>query len=130
MGNFSERDHRVGAERRQAFVELDALVAIALNISADELCAIYRTQFPVLVGYDRSSSVFDKNGRLVPTPVLAAWRQKSEAVSPTDRTSTHPESGVSYEYELPFRALDRAQDLRHAYARLAERSGIRRSNSS
>ena len=44
---------RIPAERRQALLELDVLVAMSLGISADELCTIYRTQFPVLHGYDQ-----------------------------------------------------------------------------
>ena len=36
-----------------------------------------------------------------------------------DRTWTHPQSGVTYVYEYPFRQLDREADMREAYARFA-----------
>ncbi|MGC3954925.1 MAG: restriction endonuclease [Propionicimonas sp.] len=70
---------RVAAERRQALLELDVLVAMSLGISADELCTIYRTQFPVLYGYDRGRDFFDAEGRVVPASVVTVWRRKGSA---------------------------------------------------
>lgn len=117
---------RVAAVRRQAVVEIDALVALMIGLTADELCTIYRTQFPVLYGYDRKSSYYDANGRLVPHAVLSVWRTKGERMTAEERTATHPGSGIDYTYELPFVTLDREADMRTAYAeferRLAERS--------
>lgn len=66
---------RIAADRRQALVEVDALVALMLQLTADELCSIYRTQFPVLRGYDRNVYFYDANGRLVPNSVLTVWRK-------------------------------------------------------
>ncbi len=106
---------RRASDRRQAQVEIDAIVALSLGITADELCTIYRTQFAVLYGYDRNAYFYDANGRLVPNEVLKVWRQKSEAISREERTATNA-SGNTYEYELPFVALDREADMRQAYA--------------
>ncbi|WP_400996695.1 DNA methyltransferase [Agromyces sp. GXQ0307] len=103
-------------DRRQAQLEIDAIVALSLGLTADELCTIYRTQFAVLYGYDRYSYFYDANGRLVPSSVLAVWRQKREAISEQERTATHPGSGIDYTYELPFVTLDREADMRQAYA--------------
>ena len=106
---------RRASDRRQAQVEIDAIVALSLGITADELCTIYRTQFAVLYGYDRNAYFYDANGRLVPNEVLKVWRQKGDAISQEERTATNP-SGNTYEYELPFVTLDREADMRQAYA--------------
>jgi len=96
-----------------------------LGLTADELCTIYRTQFPVLYGYDRNRDHYDVNGRLVPNPVLTLWRQKRDRITRDDRTATN-QAGNTYTYELPFVTLDREADMRQAYSeferRLAERS--------
>jgi hypothetical protein len=109
---------RVSVDRRQAQVEVDALVALALGLSADELCTIYRTQFAVLYGYDRNVYYYDANGRLVPNSVLTAWRKKGARITEEERTATHP-AGTTYVYELPFMTLDREADMRAAYASFA-----------
>ena len=118
---------RAARSRRQAQLEVDALVALSLGVTADELCTVYRTQFAVLYGYDKTSYVYDANGRLVPTSVLQVWRRKGDAITEPERTAVHPGSGIAYTYELPFATLDREADMRRAYAeferRLAERAG-------
>ncbi|MCS4253229.1 methylase of polypeptide subunit release factors [Rhodococcus erythropolis] len=114
---------RIAADRRQALVEIDALVALGLGLTADELCTIYRTQFPVLYGYDRKTYLYDINGRLVPNEVLSVWRKKGDAISKEERTATNP-AGNTYTYELPFQFLDREADMREAYAEFERRLGI------
>ncbi len=106
---------RIAEDRRQALVEIDALVALMLGVTADELCTVYRTQFAVLYGYDHRSYVYDMNGRLVPTEVLQVWRRKGDGISREERTATN-QAGNTYTYELPFRLLDREADMRQAYA--------------
>ncbi|MEB4616441.1 Eco57I restriction-modification methylase domain-containing protein [Leucobacter sp. M11] len=106
---------RRASDRRQAQVEIDALVALSLGLTADELCAIYRTQFPVLYGYDRNAYFYDANGRLVPKGVLAIWKKRGDVITETERTETNA-SGNTYVYELPFVTLDREADMQQAYA--------------
>jgi hypothetical protein len=116
---------RVAADRRQALVEIDALVALMLGLTPQELCSIYRTQFAVLRGYDRNDYFYDLNGRLVPNSVLTVWRKKGDRITKEERTATN-QAGFTYTYELPFVTLDREADMRQAYAvfeqRLRERS--------
>ncbi|TBL44924.1 class I SAM-dependent DNA methyltransferase [Verrucosispora sp. SN26_14.1] len=111
---------RIAADRRQALVEIDALVAYALGLSADELCTVYRTQFAVLYGYDRNGYYYDANGRLVPNSVLTVWRKKGDRITAEERTATN-QAGYTYTYELPFVTLDREADMRQAYAVFEQR---------
>jgi hypothetical protein len=106
---------RRASDRRQALLEIDALVALMLGLTADELCTIYRTQFAVLYGYDRDVYYYDVNGRLVPNSVLTAWRSKGERITVEERTKENA-SGSTYTYELPFVTLDRETDMRQAYS--------------
>ncbi|PRZ08594.1 hypothetical protein BCE75_101286 [Isoptericola sp. CG 20/1183] len=115
---------RRAEDRRQAMLEIDALVALSLGLTADELCTIYRTQFPVLYGYDRNRDHYDANGRIVPNTVLTTWRKRGGndgRYSDEDLTATHPGSGVDYSYELPFETLDREAHMRQAYAAFESR---------
>ncbi|GAB6893894.1 hypothetical protein JCM18909A_17320 [Cutibacterium acnes subsp. elongatum] len=92
----SQTPLRRAVDRRQALVEIDALVALMLGITADQLCTVYRTQFAVLYGYDHDQYFYDAHGRLVPNHVLKVWRKKGEATTEAERTAT------TYRYDLPF----------------------------
>ncbi|WCN81804.1 Eco57I restriction-modification methylase domain-containing protein [Micromonospora sp. LH3U1] len=111
---------RIAADRRQALVEIDALVALMLGLTADELCSIYRTQFAVLRGYDRNVYYYDANGRFVPNLVLTVWRKKGDRITAEERTATN-QAGHTYTYELPFVILNREADMRQAYAVFEQR---------
>ena len=111
---------RIAEDRRQALAEVDALVALMLGVTADQLCTIYRTQFPVLYGYDHNSYVYDAKGRLVPNEVLSVWRKKGDKITGAERTATN-RAGYTYIYELPFTLLDREADMRTAYAEFERR---------
>lgn len=106
---------RKAAERRAVQVELDVLTALSLEVTVDELCTIYRTQFPVLRGYEQND-LYDANGRKVPGDMNRLYRKVGENLTLEERTWTHPQSGVEYVFEFPFRSFDREEDMRKAYA--------------
>ncbi|MGH4015557.1 MAG: Eco57I restriction-modification methylase domain-containing protein [Pseudonocardiaceae bacterium] len=102
---------RRDAERRQALVEIDALAAVMLGITAEELCAIYRTQFGVLRKYERVMQ-FDANGRQVPKEVLKDLEQ----------LGSRADLG---RYELPFTGVDREAEMTIAHDEFTRRLGRR-----
>ena len=118
---------RRAEDRRNAQAEIDVMVAMMLGAPIEDLCTIYRTQFAVLYDYDHGRSqgayVYDANGRQLPTPVRHAWEKRQRPTSNEDmplseRTHTHPGSGVSYVYDLPFRIRDRESDFRRIHRSL------------
>ena len=50
--------------RRQAFLEIDVIVAMALDLSLEELLQIYRLVFPVMRSYE-GNTWYDQKGRIV-----------------------------------------------------------------
>ena len=107
-------------DRRQLQIEMDVLVAIGLEINADELCTIYRTQFPVLRGYEQND-LYDANGRKVPASISKNYILVAGEGRLTGTNEwIHPQSGVEYTFELPFRSFDREEDMRAAYAKFSK----------
>ena len=122
---------RRAEDRRNAQAEIDVMVAMMLGVPIEDLCTIYRTQFAVLYDYDhgrgQGAYVYDANGRQLPTPVRQAWEKRQRPTSNEDmplseRTHTHPGSGVSYVYDLPFRIRDRESDFRRIHTTLTQSS--------
>jgi len=118
---------RRAEDRRNAQAEIDVMVAMMLGVPIEDLCTIYRTQFAVLYDYDhgrgQGAYVYDANGRQLPTPVRQAWEKRQRPTSNEDmplseRTRTHPDSGVSYVYDLPFHIRDRESDFHRIHTAL------------
>ena len=99
---------RRDAERRQALVEIDALGAVMLGITSEELCAIYRTQFGVLRKYERVMQ-FDANGRQVPKDMLRD----------VERFGSRADLG---RYELPFTGVNREAEMTIAHEEFTRRA--------
>ena len=96
-------------DRRQALVDLDALGALALGVSIDDLCIIYRTTFPVMRQYERKDR-YDVNGRDVPADIVKLAKKQGDETgaslsartsgpgctpNPKSPTSPLPRSGSS-----------------------------------
>ena len=120
---------RRAEDRRNAQAEIDVMAAMMLGVPIKDLCTIYRTQFAVLYDYDhgrgQGAYVYDANGRQLPTPVRQAWEKRQRPTSNEDmplseRTHTHPGSGVSCIYDLPFRIRDRESDFRRIHTALTQ----------
>lgn len=98
-------------------MEIDAIVAVMLNLTADELATVYRTQFPVLQAYERAAH-YDRAGRQLPADLVKGYRKAESAGSVPHTLSAGERTFVG-----PFSGVDREADLRIAHAhfsRLAE----------
>ncbi len=95
------------AERHQALVEIDALSAIMLGITAEELCVIYRTQFGVLRKYERVMQM-DANGRQVSKDVLKDLATKGERADLNG-------------FKQPFTSVDREAEMTLAHEEFTRR---------
>ena len=138
---------RTDRERRQALVELDALAALALDLTEEELITIYRVQFPVLRQYEREN-LYDQTGRLVPKGVLdlakrhnidirqplnvSTFTGPAELVGEVETPGLGVTGGIVWEdpkmeprmkrvYPPPFTKCDREADMRQAYRVFQER---------
>ncbi|OHV35540.1 restriction endonuclease subunit M [Parafrankia soli] len=100
---------RRAADRRQALVEIDAIVAVMLGLTADELVTVYRTQFPVLQDYERKAR-YDSFGRQLPADLA---KQLDKATAAGERV--HTLNGPDRTYVGPFSGVNRETDLRIAH---------------
>ncbi|GAA1900435.1 hypothetical protein GCM10009716_07840 [Streptomyces sodiiphilus] len=112
---------RTEYERRAALVEIDALVAVWLGMSADELIAVHKARYAILA--DRESHMwFDANGRqLAQDPYAHGHGQ----------TKKHYEHFLAYQrkerseppegYTAPFYKADREKEMRAAHAHFSAR---------
>lgn len=116
---------RTDYDRRAALVEIDALAALMLGLTAEQLCAIYRAQFAVLRKYEYQM-FFDANGRKIAKSHHAAgvkqergdyelvsqWVEEPGSVELPDR------------YTPPFVRPDREKEMTQAYEEFARRLGL------
>jgi hypothetical protein len=121
---------RTDYERRQALIEIDVLAAMALGLKLDELCTIYRIQFPVL-RQNENETWYDRSGRIVFTcskglPGVGFSRPEWEEIrgmtsgiverTIVDDTLPGGPRERTIVYEAPFDRCDREADYQTAWA--------------
>ncbi|MEU8995043.1 DNA methyltransferase [Streptomyces caniferus] len=108
--------------RRAALVEIDALVAVWLGISADELVAMYDVRFPVLQQYEESTW-FDGDGRRIASAKARGYGQSPEAWKQLSAHPDFPEGGANVPagYTAPLYRANRREELRAAHAEFVRR---------
>ena len=119
-------------ERRQALVEIDVIVAMALNLTLEELILIYNVQFPVLQ-QNEDDTWYDQKGDIVFTCSKGLvgvgldrkeWNEirAMKAGETYEHTITKSElyEGEKTIYHAPFEKCDRVEDYRIAWAYFTE----------
>ncbi|WP_405396797.1 Eco57I restriction-modification methylase domain-containing protein [Streptomyces microflavus] len=124
VGPAWTRDTPLRAEfaRRAALVEIDALVAVWLGISADELVAMYRARFPVLQQYEENMW-FDATGRrIAKAHHQHGYGQPKDAWKQLSSHEDFPlEANVPDGYEGPLYQANRVKEMRAAHAEFTRR---------
>ncbi|HIW61211.1 MAG TPA: hypothetical protein H9881_02030, partial [Candidatus Stackebrandtia excrementipullorum] len=111
---------RTEYERRAALVEIDALVAVMLGMTADQLVAIYRSRFSILS--DREDKMwFDAKGRRIAADPYAFGHGQTK--QHYEQLQTHLDDGgpPPVGYRPPFYKADRETEMRQAHAEFTRR---------
>jgi hypothetical protein len=122
-------------ERRAALVEIDALAALIMGLTADDLALIFTAQFPVLRKYEHEM-YFDNLGQRIAKDhqvhgvkqqkddykLLQAYLRGDDCGDLLDRYEPHPEGEKGP--ELGFIKPDREAEMRAAHAEFSDRLGL------
>ena len=114
-------------ERRQALVEIDVLVAMAMGFTLEDLQFMYQTKFRVLQN-NEADTWYDSTGRIVFTvaqsdvgverPVFQEFQKRAAAGETEFRhiiRNNQLYAGEEIVYRAPFNRCDRLQDYRTAW---------------
>jgi hypothetical protein len=111
---------RTDHDRRLALVELDALAALMLGLTAEQLCAMYRSQFAVLRKYEYEMW-FDANGRKIARDHHAHGQTQERPDYDALQVALEA-GGVDFgRYKAPFVKADREAEMTRAYEVFAQR---------
>ncbi len=121
---------RTPYERRQALVELDALAALSLGLTVEQLLLIYRVQFPVLQQYERET-YYDQRGKIAFTTnrglsgvgvTRKEWEQIQHAQAGDKLPGFAQDAGGAF--VAPFDSCDREADMAQAYRHFADKLSV------
>ncbi|EDM25746.1 hypothetical protein LNTAR_15057 [Lentisphaera araneosa HTCC2155] len=126
--SFIENALRVPFERRQALLEIDVIVAMAMGLNLNELLTLYKIEFPKFKEYD-SDTIYDSKGQIVYTPNnqgLVGVGVDSSSVSELlllKKGETYEHTiekselylGKKVIYHAPFDKCDRVEDYKTAW---------------
>jgi hypothetical protein len=115
---------RFDEHRRAALVEIDALAALILGLTTEQLCAMYRAQFAVLRKYEYNM-LFDAQGRQIAKDHQAyGFHQQKGDWELVNQWVEDPGSvELPDRYVAPFTKPDREREMTHAYKEFARRLG-------
>lgn len=113
---------RTELERRVALIEIDALVAVWLNIEIDELIAVLRSRYPILT--DRENQMwFDADGRKIAADPYAFGNGQTK--EHYERLMAHLDDQerdpMPDGYTAPFYKADRESEYRQAHVFFSKR---------
>ncbi|MEW2446601.1 class I SAM-dependent DNA methyltransferase [Streptomyces parvulus] len=113
---------RTEHQRRAALVELDALVAVWLGITADQLVAIFKSRFPQLYDYE-SATWFDANGRKIAADfnTYGHGQTKQDYLDLMAHLEDPEHIPPPVGYQAPFYKADREVEMRAAHAHFQAR---------
>jgi hypothetical protein len=108
---------RAEHERRAALVEIDALVAVWLGITADQLVSVYTGRFPVLAEREQAM-YFDARGRRIASDSFAFGhgQTKQDYVDLLAYLEDPEHTPPPVSYQAPFYKADREAEMRGAHA--------------
>ncbi len=121
-------------ERRQALVEIDVIVAMALGLTLEELILIYEVQFPIMQQYEEDTW-YDRKGNIVFTNSrgltgVGTDRQTWNSIRDLEEGETYVHTvdpsknelygGEEITYHAPFDKCDRVEDYKVAWEHFEE----------